>query len=167
MTPNKVRDAGDGARGLDSQVDAVLLASRVLVGISAQSLAAVNAEVTVPQLRVLVIVASTGPTSLSALADALGVHPSNATRACDRLVTLGLLDRRDNPEDRRTLLLELTPRGQRLVDAVIQHRRTAIRQILRRMPADDRGTLVPALNQLAVAAGEVESADLWSMGWTT
>ena len=84
----------------------MLAASRVLVGVAARSLAAVEDTVTLTQVRALVIIASRGPLHLTALAEDMGVHPSNATRACDRLVAAGLLDRRDNPADRRHLLLD-------------------------------------------------------------
>src|SRR5689334_23908448 len=89
--------------GWSDDVEATMLAARALVGISAQSLADVDDVVTPPQLRVLVMIASRGPSNLGAVARSLGVHPSNATRACDRLVTAELLDRRDDPADRRNL----------------------------------------------------------------
>ena len=57
----------------------------------------VEDTVTLTQFRALVIIASRGPLHLAALADAMGVHPSNATRACDRLVAAGLLDRAGQP----------------------------------------------------------------------
>ena len=75
----------------------------------------------------------------------MGVHPSNATRACDRLVAAGLLDRRDNPADRRHLLLTLTDAGRELVDGVMDRRRVAIGQILQRMPPEDRAQLATVL----------------------
>ncbi len=67
-----------------------------------------------------------GPLNLAAVADALGVNPSNASRAVDRLIKAGLLDRRDAPHDRRNLTLTLTAAGQELVDRVSTHRRQAI-----------------------------------------
>lgn len=75
--------------------------------------------VTLPQLRLLVMVSSRGPLNLGAVAAGLGVHPSNATRAVDRMVGAGLLSRSDDPTDRRNLVLELTPAGQALVDQVM------------------------------------------------
>jgi len=47
------------------------------------------------------MIASRGPLNLRSVADGLGVHPSNTTRTCDRLVATGLLTRRDDPADRR------------------------------------------------------------------
>jgi DNA-binding MarR family transcriptional regulator len=148
-------------------VDAVMLAARVLVGVSARSVALVEDDVTLPQLRLLVMVASRGPLNLAAVADGLGVHPSNATRACDRLVAAGLLDRRDNPDDRRNLLLELTTAGKALVARVMDQRRAAIAEILDRMPPDMRGALAKVLRSFAEAAGELPDRHVWALGWTT
>jgi hypothetical protein len=49
-------------------VEATMLAARVLVAISAQSVAAVDDVLTAPQLRVLVMIASRGPLKLGAVA---------------------------------------------------------------------------------------------------
>ena len=160
--------AGGGTAELSApDVEAVVLATRLLVAISAQSVAAVDDVVTLPQLRVLVMVSSRGPLNLGAVAAGLGVHPSNATRAVDRLVGAGLLSRSDDPTDRRNLVLELTAAGQALVDKVMNERRAAIAEILGRMPASRRRALVPVLRSFAVAAGEVPAEAAWSLGWTT
>lgn len=148
-------------------VEAVMLAARVLVGVSAQSVAAVEDEVTLPQLRVLVMVASRDELNLGSVAAGLGVHPSNATRAVDRLVKAGLLDRRDDPTDRRNLVLTLTSAGSRLVERVMNDRRSAIADILSRMPAGRRRSLIPVLRSFAEAGGEVPDDAAWSLGWTT
>jgi DNA-binding MarR family transcriptional regulator len=149
------------------EVEATMLAARALVAISARSVTAVEDVVTPPQLRVLVMIASRGPLNLGAVARGLGVHPSNATRACDRLVSAGLLDRRDDPADRRNLQLQLTEEGRGIVDEVMDRRRHAIAEVLERMPALQRIALVPVLVTFAEAAGEVDDEHLWSVGWTT
>ncbi len=159
--------AEDGNPAFGGQVEAVLAASRVLIGVAARSLAPVEDTVTLTQFRALVIIASRGPLHLAALADAMQVHPSNATRTCDRLVAAGLADRRDNPADRRHLLLTLTCAGRELVDGVMHRRRVAIGQILRGMPTGDRTHLAVVLTQFAAAGSEPQEADLWSVGWTT
>lgn len=146
-------------------IEAVLAASRVLVGVAAQSLADVEDIVTLQQLRALMILVTRGPLHLTALAEEMGVHPSNATRACDRLVASGFLDRRDNPSDRRHLLLEPTPAGRELINGVVTRRRRAIKQILGRMSAGQRSQLAEALSQFAAAGGEPSPRDLWSLGW--
>ncbi|MDQ3886666.1 MAG: MarR family transcriptional regulator [Actinomycetota bacterium] len=145
----------------------MMLVSRVLIAITARSMAMTEDRVTLPQLRVLVMVASQGPLNLAAVAAGLGVHPSNATRACDRLVMAGLVDRRDNPEDRRNVVLELTRAGRRLVEDLMRSRRKAIEEVLTRMPARHRRGLVAALGSFAAAAGEPPATEAWTLGWTT
>ena len=163
--PRAVDDVNDGAAA--AEADAVLAACRVLVALSAQSIAAVDDLADVTQVRVLVIVASTEPVSLGALAEAAQLHPSTASRLCERMVGEGLLDRSDDPSNRRALNLRLTAKGRRVVAAMVRHRREAIMPILRAMPASGRRDLVTALRAFAEAGGEPPDRDLWSMGWTT
>ncbi len=138
------------------QIEAVMRASRALVGISAASVAEVDDLVTIPQLRVMTMIATLGAINLGAVAAGLQVSPSNASRICDRLLKIGMVDRRDDPADRRQITLTLTSDGEALLDRVNRHRRTAIRRILRQMTSHRREQLTAALNDLAVAAGEPE-----------
>jgi DNA-binding MarR family transcriptional regulator len=138
-----------------------MAAARVFVGVVAASVAEVDDTVTAPQLRVLVLTASRGPWNMAAVAEALQVHPSNATRTVDRLVQSGLLLRRDSPMDRRNVELTLSRRGQTLVRSVMDHRRRALERVLQAMPADCRHDLVPALQSFADAAGEPSANGMW------
>jgi DNA-binding MarR family transcriptional regulator len=135
-------------------------ASRALVGIAAESIAEVDDVVTVPQLRVLTMIFTRGPMNLASVATGLDVSAPNASRICDRLIKAGLLDRQEDPSDRRNIMLTLTAEGQRLIDRVNRHRRTAVRRVLRRMSARDRESLTAALNTFATAAGEPVGPDL-------
>lgn len=166
MTGTTSTGPADAAPSAD-EIDALMDAARVLVGVSARSVVEVEDQVTLPQLRVLVMVGSRGPLNLGAVATGLGIHPSNATRACDRLVAAGLLDRRDDPADRRNLALDLTEAGHALVAKVVDHRRAAIADILARMPPDQRRALVPVLQSFAAAAGEIFETGAWTLGWPT
>jgi DNA-binding MarR family transcriptional regulator len=159
--------AEDTAHPSAKQIDAVMVACRALVAVAAQSVASVEDRVTLPQLRVLVMIASRGPQNLASVAAGLGVHASNGTRMCDKLVNAGLLDRSDDPTDRRNLVLQLTPSGQELVQNMAEHRRTTIANILAKMPAELRNDLVPALLAFAEGAGEILPSEAWALGWTT
>ncbi|MGB8960412.1 MAG: MarR family transcriptional regulator [Pseudonocardiaceae bacterium] len=149
------------------EIDAVMLASRVLVAVTAQSVASVEDQVTLPQLRVLVMIASRGPQNLTAVAQALEVHASNATRTCDKLVGAGLIHRSDDPADRRNLVLQLTPSGRQLVRTMTQRRRAALAHVLTKMPSPLRTELIRALRAFADAAGEFPQHRAWALGWTT
>lgn len=150
--PNKAHGGDEGPRA--DQVDAVLRASRALVGIAATSLATVEDVVTVPQWRVLVLIYTRGPMNLASLAAELGVNPSNASRTCDRLARGGLLDRREAETDRRNITLTMTAAGRRLVQKVTRQRRTAIEKVLRAMPRNAVDDLADTLATFAAAAGE-------------
>jgi DNA-binding MarR family transcriptional regulator len=156
-----------GTQGYGADVDAVMAAARVLVAVSARSVAGVDDMVTLPQLRAMVMIAGRGDLNLGAVARGLGVHSSNATRLVERLVVAGLVDRRDDPADRRNLVLGLTVAGQRLLDEVMEHRRRAVTEILGRMPAARRRALVPVMRAFAQAGGENPDDAVWSLGWTT
>jgi DNA-binding MarR family transcriptional regulator len=144
-------------------VDAVLRASRVLLAVAVRSLAEVDDDVTLPQYRALVVLASRGPQRPTELADALAVHPSTVTRLCDRLVAKRLVHRGESPTNRREVSIRLTPKGRRLVDAVTARRRDEIATIVSDVPARERAAMVHALHALGEAA--VEPADVaWFTG---
>ncbi len=144
-------------------VDAVLRASRVLVSVAVRSLAAADHDVTLPQYRALVVLASRGPQRPTELAEALALHPSTITRLCDRLVTKRLVHRAESATNRREVSIRLTPAGRRLVDAVTERRRAEIADIVARVPAGERATMVHALHALGEAAGEPADA-AWFTG---
>jgi DNA-binding MarR family transcriptional regulator len=144
----------------DTVVDAVLRASRALVAVAARSLAGVDHDVTLPQYRALVVLASRGPQSPGELALALGVHASTVTRMCDRLVAKGLVHRATSAADRRAVELRLTARGRRLVDSVTASRRDEIARIVARVPVAQRRAMVRALHSFGEAAGEPDDS-----GW--
>lgn len=106
-SPPRVDDEAD----VDDVTRALLTASRLLVAVSARSLAAAEDKVTLAQFRMLVVLATRGAAKLVVLAEALGVNPSTAMRMVDRLIAVGLADRRPNPENRRETILTVTPHG--------------------------------------------------------
>ncbi len=139
---------------VDELTDALLTASRLLVALSARSIAHVDDTITIAQFRTLVILSTRGPSKIATLAGILDVQPSTATRMVDRLVAAGLTDRKTNPESRRELIIELTPRGREVVAAVTDRRRAEISAVVERMPAADRTGLVRALAAFSTAGGE-------------
>jgi DNA-binding MarR family transcriptional regulator len=149
---------------LDSVVDAVLSASRVLVAVAARSLSDIAEEVTLTQYRTLVVLASRGPQNLAGLAESVGVTPATATRMCDRLVKKKLIARQPEKEDRRQVRLVLTKNGLELVAAVTDRRRREIGAIVNTIAPVEQTVLVQALSRFAAAAGEVPEQD-WSTGW--
>lgn len=139
---------------LDALTDSLLVASRLLLAISARSIAEVDETITFAQFRTLVILSNEGPINLATLAQLLGVQPSTTGRMVDRLVGVGLIDRRPHPRSRRELLAELTAHGEGVVQEVTARRRAVIAEIAGKMPARERRGLVRALNAFTAAGGE-------------
>ena len=160
---SNVVPAGD----VDDFVTAMLTASRVLVAVSARSLAEVEDRVTVTQFRTLVVLDGQGPINLNRLSEILGVTPSTALRTIDRLLTADLVTRQENPANRREVVLGLTAHGRRLVRRVTATRRAEISRIVTKVPVGQRAALVKALRSFADAADEPEPMDeaAGRLGW--
>lgn len=134
-------------------VDTVLAASQMMVAVAARSLDAGAAEVTLPQFRVLVVLSVRGAQRPGDLAADLVVEPSTATRMCDRLVRKDLIARRHSTQDRRTVVVELTDSGQKLVDSVMARRRREFERLAAAVPADQHQAVITALSVLLDAGG--------------
>jgi len=150
-----VTELADDARA----VDAALAAANVMMRVAARSVLEVEDLVTTPQLRVLMLVALSGPQNLGAVASELGVHPSNATRTCEKLVQAGLILRAEDPSDRRYTLVELTEPGRELVEHVLSRRRAAMQEVFAAMSEGDRAQTAAAFARFAEAAGGEPTRD--------
>lgn len=139
---------------VDAITDALVTASRLLVAISARSIAEVDESITIPQFRALVILSSRGASNLATLAGLLDVQPSTIGRMVERLVSAGLIDRQQHPNSRRELLVVLTARGRDVVDTVTVRRRGEIARVVQAMPERERRGLVTALTAFTAAGGE-------------
>ncbi|SDL02960.1 MarR family winged helix-turn-helix transcriptional regulator [Streptomyces indicus] len=168
MTQHEVSQPG--ADDVEAVTRAVLTASRLLVAVSARSLAAFEDRVTVSQFRMLVVLSTQGPSKLVMLADRLGVNPSTAMRMVDRLITAGLADRQINSANRRETILRLTSEGALLVEEVTARRRHEIAAIVKRLSPYERSALVGALTVFTEAGGEpmvgTAGSDTFPLGWS-
>lgn len=151
----------------DAMVNALLTASRLLVAVSARSLAAVEEALTLPQFRMLVVLHSRGELSLSALAAELDVQPSTAMRMIDRLTAAGMVTRGSSPTDRRTSMVSLTDAGRSTVTDATDRRRAEIARIVAAMPVTRRRELIRALQAFTTAGGEpaARTAGPAQTGW--
>ena len=130
-------------------VDAFVAASRALVAVAARSLADIGEDITLPQYRALVVLSTRGPQRAVDLADHLGVTPPTASRMIERLVRKRLARRARSQGDRRTVRVDLTDAGRRVVAQVTERRRAEIERILEEMPTRGRRTVTAALRSFA------------------
>jgi DNA-binding MarR family transcriptional regulator len=140
--------------------ETMLAVSRTMTAIVARTLSDVADQITVPQLRVLVLLDTRGPMNSSTLAEHLDVNPSNAGRTCDQLVATGRPRRLPDTRDGRSTQLELTADGTRFVTELMASRRRLIDNVVSRMSASDQQVLGQGLEAFlrAVEAAPAEES---------
>jgi len=108
-------------------------------------------SLTLAQLKSLFFISSEGNTNVRKLAAALSVTSANVTGIVDRLVKQGLVTRRENPEDRRMLLLQVTDKGRALITDLRERQTSRLSKILDYMSPDEVSTLAQGLSSLLKA----------------
>ena len=106
-------------------------------------------NITVKQLKVMLILSQRGQETVTALAERLKVHISTVTGILDRLVQQKLVSREEDPEDRRHVISRLTPQGSEVLHRLYYgagHDELVRR--LERLDADDLRALERGLRAL-------------------
>lgn len=127
-------------------------ATRDLVGVALRSVE--RLEVSLPQFRLLNVLAELGRSSSVACAHALGVAGSSVTRLADRLAAAGYLVRGADPGNRSVVTLELTAKGARLVRRIAERRRRELGQALDQLDPADRSACAEILRRLHALLAE-------------
>ena len=87
-------------------------------------------DVTMPQMKILLILFIHGPQRMSALAADLGITLATSTGLVDRLVERDFIERENSPDDRRVVLCRLSESGQKAVARIWTSARTRSGQLL-------------------------------------
>lgn len=77
-------------------------------------------SITETEMHVLLHLAAPRRASIAEVQRAFGLRPSTLTSVLDRLERRGYITRQFNPEDRRSLLVVLTPEGETAAAAVVE-----------------------------------------------
>ena len=75
-------------------------------------------DMTVAQLRVLLLLQTEGPSRMSSIAGTLGIAVSTATGIIDNMVKKELVTRSADVEDRRVVICGLSPKGQEIINRI-------------------------------------------------
>jgi DNA-binding MarR family transcriptional regulator len=148
---NPQRAAGELA---PQTAEVLQAATRVLAGVALRSLEVLDGAVTLPQFRMLAVLADLGRARSVQVARVLGLEASTVTRLAGRLVGGGYVIRGSEPGHRGVVTLELTAAGRDLVSQVAAWRERELARILRQLPPAGRVQVTTALRQLVEAAGE-------------
>lgn len=88
------------------------------------------------------------PLSFSQLAEALYTSRSNLTQLVDRMENEALVQRIPHPDDRRSVLVELTPKGQERIKEARLARDRSVRELLSALTEAEQQTLIHHLQKL-------------------
>lgn len=108
--------------------------------------------ISVTQCYALKRVVMAGPLSLNALAAHLYLDKSTTSRVVDALEQKGHVERRPNPDDGRSLLVEETSQGRRLHDLVEEESLDQERKLLADFEPEVRQAMATLIGRLARAA---------------
>jgi DNA-binding MarR family transcriptional regulator len=110
-----------------------------------------SCELSVAQCYSLEAIGTQGQLTLNELADSLYITPSTASRTIEELVRKALVQRRQDPDDRRAVSLTLTAQGKALFEALRQHLIERQRGILEQIDPCSRRDVLMALQKLSQA----------------
>src|SRR4051812_41550692 len=109
------------------------------------------------QITALSTVGREGPLTLGALADTEHVTPPSMTKVVERLELLGLIERRDDPSDRRRVLAAVTPAGEAVLAEGRARKDALLTTRIAELDAAELARLAAALDVLDRLAGSVAS----------
>lgn len=89
--------------------------------------------------------------TVNQLAQLMALTASRITRIIDGLVDKKLVKREIGQLDRRTFILSLTPKGQKLSLAMINHHTQLHQEILQSIPSENQSSMLENLEHLNIA----------------
>ncbi len=104
------------------------------------------------QLAALYVLADGATATIGELAESIGRSPSATSRLVDGLVRRRLVERHEEPEDRRQRTLHLTPRGHALLRVVDRARADQFLNAVRPLPTAERAIVAMGVAALATHA---------------
>ena len=140
--------------GSDSELlidDVFELQRRIILALRGHLSGWADADLTMAQLKTLVVLVDEGPCSIGHIATALNVSLPNASHLVDRLVRLDLAKRAEDATDRRRILASASTKGVDVLQSMRNGGREQIRQALSRVDLADLHALVRGLGALAGA----------------
>jgi DNA-binding MarR family transcriptional regulator len=114
--------------------------------------------VTMPQAKLLYLLGASGDLHMSDLVLRLGVSLSTVSGLVDRIVDQGLAHRREDPADRRQVVVGLTEAGTVFLDRFRELNARQMRELLELLDDADLDLVRRSLTALTDAAGRLPAA---------
>jgi DNA-binding MarR family transcriptional regulator len=94
------------------------------------------------------------------LARFLGLTKANASGLVDRLAKKGLIARRQGKDDRRVVIVYLTPKGQKVARGLAKVHRQGLTKMMHRVRHQDLKVFIETLEQMAMGLTETQQGIL-------
>jgi MarR family transcriptional regulator, 2-MHQ and catechol-resistance regulon repressor len=111
-------------------------------------------EITPPQLAVLEALLHVGPMSQSELGRKLLRSNPNMTALLDNLERSKWIHRERSPEDRRVVVVSLTPEGRRVIERVFPAHAAHVAALMGALTAEEQETLGALCKKLGLSLSE-------------
>jgi len=109
-----------------------------------------------PVLRILEKI---GPLPMSEIGKRLFIAKQNVTTIVDRLMSEGLVQRRNSDEDRRVIHIVITDKGGEYLRTTMMALKIIIKKNLSSLTDDDIGALQSALQAIRIISSKMETGD--------
>jgi len=102
--------------------------------------------------RVLEVLLHKGPLPVNAIGPKVFLTPGSISTAVDRLFERGLVSRADQAQDRRVRVVDLTPRGRKLIERVFKAHAARMEELAAGLTTAERTQLVQLLKKIGKRA---------------
>lgn len=136
---------------MDSIVQRIQVALHLLIrNINTDFQKLTDVQITGAQLFMLYFIDQEGRCKLNLLAEKMEVKPSAITVMIDRLVRAGYVHRTHDEEDRRAVLVEITPRGKEVLEKAGQEKNNILRTYLSKLEEKEVLLLAELLEKVVI-----------------
>jgi DNA-binding MarR family transcriptional regulator len=132
--------------------------ARLMDRMAAEHQPPADVSISMPQLRCLHLIAVAGELRMSKLVAQLGVSISTVSGLVDRLVDHGFVTRRDDPLDRRQVVLSPTPAGAEFIDRMRELSNAQFRGLISHLTSEELRTVHRSIEILSDAADRAVAA---------
>jgi DNA-binding MarR family transcriptional regulator len=109
------------------------------------------------QIGALLWIFHKGNCAITGVGEELGITTAAASQMVERLVQQQLIQRSENPQDRRFKQIELTDKGRQVLEESIRARQSWFDDLARLLTRDEQAQVVAALELLIDRAGRLET----------
>lgn len=125
-----------------------------VVSMREQSSSLLSMNLTVQQFQVLLVLRGEGAVPAHVIASVLHVGANAVTGIVNRLVSRGLVRRRESTSDRRVRLVELSEDGAALIDELVSGVRAQRRRLLERLSTETLCQFEQVLTEMTELVGD-------------